>query len=107
MMGTSELCAWGIPMVIVPLPSSANDHQSANAQVLAAAGAAVHLPQTELSGDCLAREFGYLLVDWARLHAMAAAAKARGRPHAAAEIAAHIVRLLPTPIFSGDAPPRP
>ncbi|MEX2182007.1 MAG: UDP-N-acetylglucosamine--N-acetylmuramyl-(pentapeptide) pyrophosphoryl-undecaprenol N-acetylglucosamine transferase [Gemmatimonadaceae bacterium] len=106
MMGTSELAAWGVPMVIVPLPSAANDHQAANATVLAAAGAAVHLPQSALSGERLAHEIGVLLDDSPRLQAMAAAARTRGRPRAAAEIAAHIVALLPARIFPGDATPR-
>lgn len=94
MMGTSELCAWGIPSVIVPLPSAANDHQTANARVLEAAGAAVCLPQAELSVERLEREVGALLGDPARLAAMAAAAKGRGRPQAAAEIARHVVAYL-------------
>jgi UDP-N-acetylglucosamine--N-acetylmuramyl-(pentapeptide) pyrophosphoryl-undecaprenol N-acetylglucosamine transferase len=94
MMGSSELCAWGVPMVMVPLPSAANDHQTANAAVLAAAGAAVHLPQSELSAERLASVIGGLLGDPTRLAAMGAAAKARGRPQAAAEIARHIAAYL-------------
>lgn len=94
MMGTSELCAWGIPSVIVPLPSAANDHQTANARVLESAGAARCLPQTELSAERLAREFGELFGDPARLAAMAAAAKVRGRPQAAAEIARDVAAYL-------------
>jgi UDP-N-acetylglucosamine--N-acetylmuramyl-(pentapeptide) pyrophosphoryl-undecaprenol N-acetylglucosamine transferase len=94
MMGTSELSAWGVPMVIVPLPTAANDHQAANAKVLERGGAAIHLPQAELSAERLDREIGGLLEDRSRLAAMAAAAKARGRPRAAAEIAGHIAALL-------------
>lgn len=94
MMGSSELCAWGVPTVIVPLPTAAQDHQTANARVLASAGAAVHLPEGELSVGALDRVIGGLLRDRSRLATMADAAKARGRPHAAAEIAAHIGRLL-------------
>lgn len=94
MMGSSELCAWGVPMVIVPLPSAANDHQTANARVLEAAGAALHLPQRDLSAARLARDIGGLLADPARLAAMGAAAKSRGRPQAAAEIARHIAAYL-------------
>lgn len=94
MMGTSELSAWGVPMVIVPLPTAANDHQTANARVLERAGAAVLLAQSGLSAERLDREIGALLDDRTRLTAMAAAARARGRPHAAAEIAGHIVRVL-------------
>ncbi len=96
MMGTSELSAWGVPMVIVPLPTAANDHQTANARVLERAGAAVHLPQAELTAERLDREIRALLREpgRARLAAMATAAGARGRPHAAAEIARHIGALL-------------
>ena len=42
-MTTAELCAWGLPMVLVPLPTAAADHQTANARALAAAGAAIHV----------------------------------------------------------------
>lgn len=94
MMGSSELCAWGVPMVIVPLPSAANDHQTANAEVLAAAGAAIHLPQSSLTAERLDREIGGLLGEPTRLREMGAAARARGRPQAAAEIARHVAAYL-------------
>ena len=94
MMGSSELCAWGVPMVMVPLPSAAADHQTANALVLQAAGAARHVPERELSVDRLDAEIGALIGDRAKLGAMAAAARMRGRPFAAAEIAGHIGRVL-------------
>ena len=94
MMGSSELCAWGVPMVMVPLPSAAADHQTANALVLQAAGAARHVPERELSVDRLDAEIGALIGDRAKLGAMADAARMRGRPFAAAEIAGHIGRVL-------------
>ncbi|MDH5234651.1 MAG: UDP-N-acetylglucosamine--N-acetylmuramyl-(pentapeptide) pyrophosphoryl-undecaprenol N-acetylglucosamine transferase, partial [Gemmatimonadota bacterium] len=97
MMGSSELCAWGVPTVIVPLPTAAQDHQTANARVLEAAGAAVHLPERELTVETLTQVVSGLLADKPKLGAMAAAAKARGRPNAAAEIAGHIGRVLDTP----------
>lgn len=70
MMGSSELCAWGVPMVIVPLPTAANDHQTANAKVLETAGAARHLPESELTADRLDLELRSLLADPAKLAAM-------------------------------------
>ena len=94
MMGTSELCAWGVPMVIVPLPSAANDHQTANAMVLEAAGAAVHLPQAQLSVERIDAVITGLLSDPARLARMKGAATARGRPQAAQEIARHLSAYL-------------
>jgi UDP-N-acetylglucosamine--N-acetylmuramyl-(pentapeptide) pyrophosphoryl-undecaprenol N-acetylglucosamine transferase len=94
MMGTSDLSAWGIPMLLVPLPTAAADHQTRNAEVIAAAGAGVHLRQSELTTERLDAMVRGLLSDDARLGQMAAAAKARGRPHAAADIAARINALL-------------
>src|SRR5829696_6219571 len=52
-MGTAEMCAWGIPAILVPLPTAAADHQTANARALADAGAAVLVPQRELDADRL------------------------------------------------------
>ena len=51
-MTTAELQAWGLPSVLIPLPSAAADHQSANAVALAAAGAAIGcaLPRRAAAG---------------------------------------------------------
>lgn len=94
MMGTSELSAWGIPMILVPLPTAAADHQTRNAAVIERAGAGVHLRQFDLTTDVLDATVRGLLDDPARLRAMAEAAKGRGRPHAASDIAALIDALL-------------
>ena len=40
MITVAELCAWGLPSILVPLPTAAADHQTHNARVLAEAGAA-------------------------------------------------------------------
>lgn len=97
MMGTSELCAWGVPMIICPLPSAAQDHQTANALALASAGAAVHMAQRDLTAERLDALVRALLDDAPRLAALARGAASRARPHAAAEIARHIVALMPAP----------
>lgn len=94
MMGTSELCAWGLPMIICPLPSAAMDHQAANALALEKAGAAVHLAQRELTAERLDAMVRALLADSARLQSLRAHALMRARPRAAAEIAGHIRTLL-------------
>ena len=49
----SELCAAGVPSVLVPLMISTTSHQRENAEWMAQAGAAWHLPQTELNVDQL------------------------------------------------------
>jgi UDP-N-acetylglucosamine--N-acetylmuramyl-(pentapeptide) pyrophosphoryl-undecaprenol N-acetylglucosamine transferase len=89
----AELCAWGIPSVLVPLPTAAADHQTANARALAESGAAVLLPQRELSASRLDETITTLLADRERLPAMRRAAAARGKPHAAEEIARRVLAL--------------
>lgn len=96
-MATSEFLAWGIPSILVPLPTAAADHQTRNARALEAAGAALHLPQAGLGGADLWRAVAALVRDSKRLAAMAEAARRRGRPHAALEIARELAALLPDP----------
>jgi UDP-N-acetylglucosamine--N-acetylmuramyl-(pentapeptide) pyrophosphoryl-undecaprenol N-acetylglucosamine transferase len=93
-MTTAELFAWGIPAIVVPLPTAAADHQTHNARALAAAGAAVHLPQSELTVQTLDREVRALLSDPSAMARLAAGASARARPDAAETIARRILSLL-------------
>jgi UDP-N-acetylglucosamine--N-acetylmuramyl-(pentapeptide) pyrophosphoryl-undecaprenol N-acetylglucosamine transferase len=83
----AELAAAGVPAVLVPWPGAADDHQSANARVMAGAGAAVHLPDAECTGARLAEVVTDLLADPARLATMGAAARAVARPDAAGALA--------------------
>ena len=93
-MTTAELFAWGIPPILVPLPTAAADHQTHNARALAAAGAAVHLPQSEFTVERLDHEVRTLLADAPAMARLAADASARARPDAAETIARRILRLL-------------
>jgi UDP-N-acetylglucosamine--N-acetylmuramyl-(pentapeptide) pyrophosphoryl-undecaprenol N-acetylglucosamine transferase len=93
-MTTAELCAWGIPMVLVPLPTAAADHQTANARALERAGAAVRLDQHTLTVERLDAAISQLAGDAGRLQAVAHKAAERGRPDAAEAIARRILRLL-------------
>ncbi len=101
-MTLAELLAWHVPAVLVPLPTAADDHQTLNAEALVRAGAAVHVPQSDLSGARLGASVESLVGNAARLRAMASAAAARARPHAAADIARRIVALLAT-LYSARA----
>lgn len=92
-MATAELCAWGLPMILVPLPTAAADHQTANARALEAAGAAVVILQSAMSGATLAVAVGGLVADPTRLAALSAHALDRARPHAAEQIAKAILDL--------------
>lgn len=94
MMTIAELAAWGIPAILVPLPTAAADHQAHNARAVADAGAGVLLPQAELDATRLEAEVSALLDDRARLATMRERAMERGRPGAAAEIAGRVVGLV-------------
>ncbi len=90
MMTIAELCAWGVPSILIPLPSAAADHQTPNATVLSGVGAAIHLPEAALAGPELAEILTNLLGAPDRLATMAAAARSRGRPEAVARISERI-----------------
>lgn len=89
----AELAIVGRPSVLVPLPTSADDHQTRNAQAFADAGAAVLLRQADASAGVVAGLIEELIADEARRARMAAAASALGRPAATKEIADVLERL--------------
>ncbi|MEO7822725.1 MAG: UDP-N-acetylglucosamine--N-acetylmuramyl-(pentapeptide) pyrophosphoryl-undecaprenol N-acetylglucosamine transferase [Gemmatimonadaceae bacterium] len=93
-MATAELCAWGIPAVVVPLPTAAADHQTANAKALESAGAARVIRQSDLSPATLSTTIGDLLQGPAVLESMKQKALERARPTAAEDIARHIRSLI-------------
>ena len=94
MITVAELCAWGLPSILVPLPTAAADHQTRNAKVLSDAGAALMLVEGGLTGVRLGAEVRGLMGDSARLHAMADAARRRGRPQASRDIATKLLTLI-------------
>ncbi len=83
----SELAIAGVPAVLVPLPHAVDDHQTANARQLVDAGAAVLVPQPELTAERLSDELRGLMADRSRLQDMARAARAVARPDAAETVA--------------------
>jgi UDP-N-acetylglucosamine--N-acetylmuramyl-(pentapeptide) pyrophosphoryl-undecaprenol N-acetylglucosamine transferase len=93
-MATAELLAWGRPMLLVPLPTAAADHQTHNARALQDAGAAVMLVEKDLTPERLWTEILALTGDDARRAEMENAARERARPDAAREIADHLYRLI-------------
>ena len=88
----SELCAAGVPAILVPLIISTTAHQRDNAQWLAGQGGALHLPQAQLTAQTLADALLGLSRD--TLLAMAIKARALARPHAAARVADEIEKLV-------------
>ncbi|MGH7508677.1 MAG: UDP-N-acetylglucosamine--N-acetylmuramyl-(pentapeptide) pyrophosphoryl-undecaprenol N-acetylglucosamine transferase [Gemmatimonadales bacterium] len=93
MITVAELCAWGLPNILVPLPTAAADHQSHNARVLEKAGASLLLPQSQLTPDRLRDVVTDLLGNASRRKQMGDRALARGRPRAAHDIVSNLLTL--------------
>jgi UDP-N-acetylglucosamine--N-acetylmuramyl-(pentapeptide) pyrophosphoryl-undecaprenol N-acetylglucosamine transferase len=87
----AELAAVGVASILVPYPY-AGAHQRYNAAYLADEGAAIVVPDEELTGDRLVAEASALLDD-DRRGAMAEAARRLGRPDAARALADELVAL--------------
>ena len=86
----AELEAFGVPAVLVPLPIATRDHQTANAQVLVNAGAAVLVPDDELTTVRLESELAPILADGDRRAAMSRAMRSLAVLDAADRVAALI-----------------
>jgi UDP-N-acetylglucosamine--N-acetylmuramyl-(pentapeptide) pyrophosphoryl-undecaprenol N-acetylglucosamine transferase len=89
----AEICAIGRPSLLVPYPHAAGDHQRLNAESLQRDGAAVCVVAAEASAERLAAEVDRLATTPGLLEQMAEAARGRGRPDAAREIALDLLRL--------------
>jgi UDP-N-acetylglucosamine--N-acetylmuramyl-(pentapeptide) pyrophosphoryl-undecaprenol N-acetylglucosamine transferase len=88
----SELCAAGVPSVLVPLVVRTTSHQRDNARFMAQHGAGIHLPQQELNPQRLHDLLQGM--DRAALLAMAEKARALARPRAASRVADEIERMV-------------
>ena len=93
-MTLAEITALGKPSILVPFPGAVDDHQTANARTLADAGAAVLVPDAELSGARLQAEIAALLSSDDRLPAMARASRGLGRPGATQAIVEDFLAVL-------------
>jgi UDP-N-acetylglucosamine--N-acetylmuramyl-(pentapeptide) pyrophosphoryl-undecaprenol N-acetylglucosamine transferase len=99
-----EVAAHGRPAILVPYPHATADHQTGNARWMEEGGAAVVIPDGELTAERLRGIVDDLLRDPDRLAAMAAASAALARPDAAAEIAGE-VRRAAGKAGEGSTPP--
>ncbi|MBI2312743.1 MAG: undecaprenyldiphospho-muramoylpentapeptide beta-N-acetylglucosaminyltransferase [Betaproteobacteria bacterium] len=81
----AEIAAAGVASILVPYPFAVDDHQTWNARFLSGAGAAVLLPQGELSPGRLAELIGGL--DRGRLLEMARRARSLAKPDATQRVA--------------------
>ncbi|HUE96695.1 MAG TPA: undecaprenyldiphospho-muramoylpentapeptide beta-N-acetylglucosaminyltransferase [Longimicrobiaceae bacterium] len=93
-MALAELCAWGIPSLLIPYPFAAANHQYHNAKALADAGAAVMITEEELAPGRLWSEMVTLAGDDGRRGQLAEHARERGHPDAAADIVDKLSTLI-------------
>jgi UDP-N-acetylglucosamine--N-acetylmuramyl-(pentapeptide) pyrophosphoryl-undecaprenol N-acetylglucosamine transferase len=89
----AELTVCKKPAILVPFPFAADDHQTVNARSLVDAGAALLMPEKDLTAEKLAGQLRSLEADRTRLGRMSRASGLLGRPEAAREIADVCVSL--------------
>lgn len=90
----AELTVLGLPAVLVPYPHATADHQAANAAALATIGGARVVADADLDGAALVAAVQPLLRDPQALATMSRAARAFGRPDAAANLARLVLSHL-------------
>jgi len=98
----TEIMAMGRPSILVPYAAAVDDHQRANAEVLAAAGGCVSIRQSALDAEALERALEALMRDPVRLEAMAAAARELYQEDAAGRLADAVLAMLPAAARAGS-----
>lgn len=81
----SELCVVGKPVIFIPSPNVAEDHQTKNARAIADKQAAILLRENELN-EQFANTFGKLIADETQQEALSAHIKALAQPNATKDI---------------------
>lgn len=100
-MTLSELCACGLPAILIPYPHATANHQWINAEQLADNGAAILLPDKNLNGQVLFDTIEECLADRKKLREMAMCALRLARPDATERLVRSLGRYL-----SGFEPPQ-
>lgn len=91
----AELTSAGRPAILVPYPSAADDHQSANARAIELAGGGWTMPQPTFTPDALASRIESFLIAPPRLIDAAMKARSIGVPEAATRLADLVERRMP------------
>ncbi|WP_425228282.1 undecaprenyldiphospho-muramoylpentapeptide beta-N-acetylglucosaminyltransferase [Sphingomonas sp.] len=93
----AELTAAGRPAILVPLPGATDDHQTANAREITAAGGARTIAQGAFTAVELAKQMQKLGLDPSALENAAGRAKSVGKPNAVSDLA-DLVESLDAPL---------
>lgn len=89
----ADLSVIGRPSILIPFAAATGDHQSANARGLVEAGAAILIPESQLSGESLSAQISAVLTNPAGALHMSQAALGAARPNAAEDLAAMVEEL--------------
>ncbi|MDO8557618.1 MAG: UDP-N-acetylglucosamine--N-acetylmuramyl-(pentapeptide) pyrophosphoryl-undecaprenol N-acetylglucosamine transferase [bacterium] len=89
-----EIARTGKPSIIIPLSSSAGNHQFENAHAYAKHGACTVLDEQNLAPNLFLETIASIMNDEAKIAAMSAAAKEFSRPRAALTIAENLFEFL-------------
>jgi len=89
----ADISVIGRPSILIPFAAATGDHQTANARGLAAADAAIVIPESRLNPAALAGHIASVLQHPDAASKMAAGAQGAGRPDAADRLAALVERL--------------
>jgi UDP-N-acetylglucosamine--N-acetylmuramyl-(pentapeptide) pyrophosphoryl-undecaprenol N-acetylglucosamine transferase len=90
----TELAQAGVASLLVPFPYAVDDHQTSNGRFLSDNGAAILLPETELTVDKLATLITELRNNPTRLHSMSEAARHCATPDAGQKVVDLIIQII-------------
>jgi len=88
-----EIASWGLPSILIPLPTAAEDHQTKNAYAYARAGACTVIEQGNLTPGLLVSEVNRIMTHEPIKHAMGTAARAFARLDAASLISSALLDI--------------
>ena len=92
-LALSEMSLLGKAMVLIPLPHSAGNHQTTNAQTFAQMGSALLIHQTSLASGSLEQAVLELIQDTQKIACMEENAKKNGIPNATEKITTIIMKI--------------
>jgi len=90
----AEICAVGLPAILVPYPFATDRHQELNARALVEVGAAEMMMNGELTGEALAERIASLSSDKETLEQMRSLSKDFGKPDATEKIVNILFELV-------------